>query len=1041
MADKYFNMLLLLLRKVIPNGKDSIPENYDNAKKIVYVIGLDYNKIDACPNDCILYYKDNKDLQECPICGVSRWVQRKNYSTHGTIRSMLKQNKIPAKVLHHFPLIPRLKRLYMNKDTAKQMRWHMEERTDDGKIRHPADAEAWKHMDRTFPWFANECRNVRLGLSSDGFNPFGIMSSGWSTWPVVLTPYNLPPWLCMKQPYMILSLLIPGKHAPGNDIDVFLEPLINELKQLWTGGVITYDTHAKQSFRLCAILLWTINDFPAYTNLSGWSTKGTYACPVCGPEFKGLYLQHSRKFCYWFNRRWLNIKHRYRTKKWSKFFDDTVEKRDAPRPLREDQIVHFLEMFPAVSFGKKRYSKDDLLGVRNLRINKRMPKRKRQAQVVSDGAKVVKLPSGWTKFSIFFQLPYWKELKIRHNLDVMHIEKNICDNLLSTLLQDANKSKDDLRARRDLTALNIREELQPKNVGNDRLELPASRITMSKVKMQTFCQFLKSIKLPEGYSANISNYVQVQEMKILGLKTHDYHVLLRQLLPVALRSTMQNKKIVKVIIDFCGFFRKLCSKVIDARDFEKLGENISETMCEMEMLFPPSFFTIMVHLTHHLAEEAAIAGPVHYRWMYPIERYLGSMKRQLRNRARPEGSIAESYVRSEQHQEKLKNEVIGSTAVHDIKERHMKEFSAWLNSEIQEQLVLNNQISEEVKVHAKRPYYAVIQYGGYRVNGYKFYTMEVDDTKVTQNSGVMATFSKECFSNRRDQNPVENNMTYYGRLEDVVEIFYGYGGPNEHKYMMFMIRWCFTKTQKDPFGFTIVNLDKEIDSDEKFMFASQVEQCFYVKDPTVKDEWVVLYKDSRAYIQPSTNEDYDESYINNFNEPNTAIDEFSYPQNIVFETDASTTRTDIPNIITDIKRMLQQIGCLKILTGGYSKLTPIKTNPLMKSLRVQERSGEGEEEPTHIPLYADPAVILQAYIPGIERGPLPACAEGYRLKQNEKYMLAKKRLDEWAPQIDEILSDIKNKIRQRFGEKLYQKKGHQGSDFKKKLPSMVFEQL
>ena len=145
---------------------------------------------------------------------------------------------------------------------------------------------------------------------------------------------------------------------------------------------------------------------------------------------------------------------------------------------------------------------------------------------------------------------------------------------------------------------------------------------MSKVEMQTFCQVLKSIKLPEGYSANISNYVQVQERKILGLKTHDYHVLLHQLLPVALRSTMQNKKTVKVIIDFCGFFSKLCSKVIDARDFEKLGENISEIMCEMEMLFPPYFFTIMVHLTHHLAEEAAIAGPVHYRWMYPIERLV-----------------------------------------------------------------------------------------------------------------------------------------------------------------------------------------------------------------------------------------------------------------------------------------------------------------------------------------------------------------------------------------------------------------------------------
>ena len=56
--------------------------------------------------------------------------------------------------------------------------------------------------------------------------------------------------------------------------------------------------------------------------------------------------------------------------------------------------------------------------------------------------------------------------------------------------------------------------------------------------------------------------------------------------------------------------------------------------------------------------------------------------------------------------------------------------------------------------------------------------------------------------------------------------------------------------------------------------------------------------------------------------------------------------------------------------------------------------GEGEEEPITIPLYADPPVLLRACIPGIERGPLPACAEGYRLKHTEKYMLAKKRLDE-----------------------------------------------
>ncbi|XP_020266413.1 uncharacterized protein LOC109841901 [Asparagus officinalis] len=547
-------MLLNLLRKVIPDGDNSIPEKCYDANKIVGALGLDYNKIDTSPNDCVLYYKDNKKLEECPKCGVSRWRKNARTSTRKSDESVNQQKKIPAKVLRHFPLVPRLQRLYMTKNIAKDMRWHKERRVDDGKVRHPADAKAWKHVDQTFPSFATECRNVRLGLSSDGFNPFGIMSSGWSTWPVVLMPYNLSPGLCMKQSYMILSLLIPGKHSPGNDIDVFMEPLIDELKRLWDEGVPTYDAFSCESFNLCAILMWTINDFPAYGNLSSWSTKGKFACPVCGPNFEGFYLQHSRKMC---------------------------------------------------------------------------------------------LPTGWTKFSIFFQLPYWHKLKLRHNLDVMHIEKNICDNLLSTLLQDGKKSKDDLRARQDLNALNIRHDLQAQEVANGKFDLPSARITMSKVEMQRFCEVLKSVKSPDGYCSNISNNIQVKERKLLGLKTHDYHILLHQLLPVALRNNMADEEVAKVIIEFCGFFKKLCSKVINIDEFKALKGEMNETLCKMEIFFPPSFFTVMVHLTHHLVDEALLGGPVNYRWMYPMERYLGFLKRIMQNRAHPEGSIADHYVANE----------------------------------------------------------------------------------------------------------------------------------------------------------------------------------------------------------------------------------------------------------------------------------------------------------------------------------------------------------------------------------------------------------
>ncbi len=79
------------------------------------------------------------------------------------------------------------------------MQWHSKECTNDGYMRHPADFPAWKTFDTKFSEFASECRNVRLGLASDGFNPFSNMNVSHSTWPAVLVPYNLPPEMCMKQ--------------------------------------------------------------------------------------------------------------------------------------------------------------------------------------------------------------------------------------------------------------------------------------------------------------------------------------------------------------------------------------------------------------------------------------------------------------------------------------------------------------------------------------------------------------------------------------------------------------------------------------------------------------------------------------------------------------------------------------------------------------------------------------------------------------------------------------------------------------------------
>jgi hypothetical protein len=159
-------------------------------------MGLGYEKIPACRNDYMLFWKDNKDLDSCLKCGQSKWKNEVHLDDYGEIIPASK--KRPAKVLRWFPLIPRLQRLFMSQHTAQNMRWHAEGRTKDSVWRHQTDGQAWKSFDNLHPDFSSDSRNIRLGLMSDGFNPFGNISTSHSTWPVMLVPYNLPPLMCDK---------------------------------------------------------------------------------------------------------------------------------------------------------------------------------------------------------------------------------------------------------------------------------------------------------------------------------------------------------------------------------------------------------------------------------------------------------------------------------------------------------------------------------------------------------------------------------------------------------------------------------------------------------------------------------------------------------------------------------------------------------------------------------------------------------------------------------------------------------------------------
>lgn len=130
-----------------------------------------------------------------------------------------------------------------------------------------------------------------------------------------------------------------------------------------------------------------------------------------------------------------------------------------------------------------------------------------------------------------------QKILIRHNLDVMHVEKNVCEIIFRTLLDVKGKSKDGKKSRDDLQKMGLRKSLCPK-VKGQKIFLPPAPHTLSKKEKQTLCHVLFMLKVPDGYKSNPKNHISMEDLKFHGMKGHDYDVLMQQLLPVPLRHVL-----------------------------------------------------------------------------------------------------------------------------------------------------------------------------------------------------------------------------------------------------------------------------------------------------------------------------------------------------------------------------------------------------------------------------------------------------------------------------------------------------------------------
>ncbi|XP_050222731.1 uncharacterized protein LOC126672823 [Mercurialis annua] len=599
-----------LIQELLPED-NKMPTNFAKIKKLVKGLGLPVEVIDCCFYNCMIYWGEDADLTHCKVCNYARWKP----VTHG--KSTKRKANVPYSKMFYFPITPRLQRLYASKATARHMTWHADHEMDGDKMCHPSDSPAWKRFSELHSEFADEGRNIRLGLCSDGFQPFPNFGQQYSSWPVILTPYNLPPGMCMKDEFMFLTVLVPGPRNPKHLMDIFLQPLIAELNQLWECGVQTYDVHKRQNFQLKAALMWTINDFPAYSMLSGWSTAGRKACPYCMENTDAFTLDKSGKQS-WFDchRKFLPPNHQFRR--------NVTDFRKGKREVGK--------RFAGVRTGDELLAEIDRLGFK---------------KAFEPGAKVTNAllskDHGWNKKSIFWDLPYWRTNVIRHNLDVMHIEKNVFDNIFNTVLNVPGKTKDHAKSREELNDICDRPGLA-KDPATRRF--PKAMYALDRDSKRVLLEWIQKIKFPDGYASNLSRCVDLKGLKMHGMKSHYCHVFMQRLLPIALRELLP-KNVWEPLTELSIFFRELTSTSLSQEDLNRMETEIPKILCKLERIFPPSFFDSMEHLPVHLPYEAMMAGPVQYRWMYPFERYLRKLKKKVTNKGRVEGSISSGYLQEE----------------------------------------------------------------------------------------------------------------------------------------------------------------------------------------------------------------------------------------------------------------------------------------------------------------------------------------------------------------------------------------------------------
>ncbi|GJQ90194.1 retrovirus-related pol polyprotein from transposon TNT 1-94 [Tanacetum coccineum] len=358
-----------------------------------------------------------------------------------------------------------------------------------------------------------------------------------------------------------------------------------------------------------------------------------------------------------------------------------------------------------------------------------------------------------------------KHLSLKHNLDVMYIEKNVLESILNTLLMN-EKSKDTTKARQELKRLGIQSGSWLGQNKNGKCSKPQAAYSFTPENRKMLCQFIKGVKLPDGFGSNFKD---------------------KQYLPA---------DIAKPIIELCSFFKQICSQTLMEDGMLKAQSKVVDILCNLELIYPSGLFDIMIHLVIHFPLEALEGGPIRPWWMVVAEEAMTfssyyfrdvttKFNRPDRNVDCPPPTCQFQFFRSVcksiglrsviriDHQElkkviwyvlhnspeidtyraKFKSEFTNK----DMKE----EFPGWFGSQIRQRHIDKDpgvSASSELFALACRPTPTPISINSCIVNGVWFAVHSRDKRRTTQNNSI-------CLLG-------EDREMYYGQLEEILEFSY-----------------------------------------------------------------------------------------------------------------------------------------------------------------------------------------------------------------------------------------------------------------------------